>query len=83
MLVVHTDVPDNDFTAMFRTLADDPDSYLKKDAATFASAVGRSFYEQILPSEQRAPGVEFMGDPVAEPRSRTDPRPHSDGVQRR
>ena len=27
-----------------------PDSYLHKDAATFASAVGRSFYEQIMPS---------------------------------
>ena len=40
-LVVHTDVPDNDFTAMFRTLSEDPDSYLRKDAATFASAVGR------------------------------------------
>jgi len=50
VLVVHTDVPDNDFTAMFRTLADDPDSYLSKDAAIFASAVGRSFYEQIMPS---------------------------------
>ena len=49
-LVVHTDVPDNDFTAMFRTLAEDPDSYLRKDAATFASAVGRSFYAQIMPS---------------------------------
>ena len=49
-LVVHTDVPDNDFTAMFRTLAEDPDSYLAKDAATFASAIGRSFYEQIMPS---------------------------------
>ena len=49
-LVVHTDVPDNDFTAMWRTLAEDPDSYLAKDAATFASAVGRSFYAQILPS---------------------------------
>jgi len=50
ILVVHTDIPDNDFTAMFRTLADDPDSYLHKDAATFASAVGRSFYAQIMPS---------------------------------
>ena len=48
--MAHTDVPDNDFTAMFRTLADDPDAYLRKDAATFASAVGRSFYTQILPS---------------------------------
>ncbi|HEX9833845.1 MAG TPA: SAM-dependent methyltransferase [Mycobacterium sp.] len=50
ILVVHTDLPDNDFTAMFQTLTDDPDSYLRKDAATFASAVGRSFYTQILPS---------------------------------
>ncbi|WP_102144621.1 SAM-dependent methyltransferase [Mycobacterium hubeiense] len=50
ILVTHTDVPDNDFTTMFRTLADDPDTYLRKDAATFATAVGRSFYSQILPS---------------------------------
>jgi hypothetical protein len=50
VLVAHTDVPDNDFTAMFRTLSDDPDSYLRKDAAAFASAVGRSFYGQIMPS---------------------------------
>jgi hypothetical protein len=50
ILVTHTDVPDNDFTALFRTLSDDPDTYLKKDHASFASAVGRSFYSQILPS---------------------------------
>lgn len=48
--VAHTDVPENDFTAMFRTLAEDPDSYLAKDPASFASAIGRSFYQQILPS---------------------------------
>jgi salicylate 1-O-methyltransferase len=35
---------------LFSTLDDDPDSYLKKDAASFASAIGRSFYTQILPS---------------------------------
>lgn len=50
VLVTHTDIPDNDFTELFRTLSDDPDSYLKKDESTFASAVGRSFYSQILPS---------------------------------
>ena len=50
VLVVHTDKPDNDFTALFRTLEEDPDTYLRKDRATFASAVGRSFYSQILPS---------------------------------
>jgi len=50
ILVAHTDVPDNDFTALFRTLADDHDSYLQHDTASFPSAVGRSFYGQILPS---------------------------------
>jgi hypothetical protein len=50
VLVTHTDVPENDFTELFRTLSDDPDTYLKKDHPSFASAVGRSFYAQILPS---------------------------------
>ena len=48
--VVHTDLPDNDFTVLFQTLNNDPNSYLRGDTAVFASAVGRSFYEQILPS---------------------------------
>lgn len=51
ILVAHTDVAENDFTVLFQTLSDDVDSYLKKDAATYASAVGRSFYTQILPSQ--------------------------------
>lgn len=50
VLVAHTDRADNDFTALFHTLESDPDSYLHRDRATFASAVGRSFYSQILPS---------------------------------
>ena len=49
--MTHSDVPDNDFTVLFHTLADDPDSYLNKDPACFASAIGRSFYGQILPSK--------------------------------
>jgi len=48
--VVHTDLPGSDFSALFETLDTDPDSYLRFDSATFASAVGRSFYQQILPS---------------------------------
>ncbi len=50
VLVAHTDVAENDFTVLFQTLDEDPDSYLKKDEASFASGVGRSFYTQILPS---------------------------------
>jgi SAM dependent carboxyl methyltransferase len=40
--VVHTDLPGNDFNAMFETLANDPDSYLRDDPNAFASAVGRN-----------------------------------------
>lgn len=56
ILVAHTDLPGNDFTALFTTLTEDPDSYLNTDAATFPSAVGRSFYQQILPSASIALG---------------------------
>lgn len=48
--VVHTDQPDNDFAALFALLSDSPDSYLRNDPNVFSSAVGRSFYEQVLPS---------------------------------
>ena len=48
--VVHTDLPGNDFTVLFGVLSSDANSYLRGDPAIFPSAVGRSFYEQILPS---------------------------------
>lgn len=50
ILVTHTDLPHNDFSALFATLSDDPDSYLNTDSASFSSVIGRSFYSQILPS---------------------------------
>jgi SAM dependent carboxyl methyltransferase len=50
ILVAHTDLPSNDFSALFETLENDPDSYLRGDEASFASAVGKSFYEQLLPT---------------------------------
>ena len=49
--VVHTDLPDSDFATLFRTLDSDPASYLRGEPAVFASAVGRSFYQQVLPDE--------------------------------
>jgi hypothetical protein len=48
--VIHTDVPDNDFAVLFRAIENDPDSYRRGTAAVFSSAVGQSFYEQILPA---------------------------------
>ena len=47
--IVHTDLPDNDFAALFTTLRDDPLSYLRDEAGVFAYAAGRSFYERIFP----------------------------------
>ena len=47
--VVHTDLPSNDFAALFEVLAG-PESYLRNDPAAFAMAIGRSFYEQLLPA---------------------------------
>jgi hypothetical protein len=48
--VVHNDLPSSDFNALFQALDSDPDSYLKHDAASFAFAVGGSFYGQVLPA---------------------------------
>lgn len=47
--VVHTDLPGNDFSALFRLLEQDAHSYLRGDPEVFPSAIGRSFYEALLP----------------------------------
>jgi hypothetical protein len=47
--VVHTDLPGNDFSALFQTIATDPESYLRGDASIFPYAVGRSFYGGLFP----------------------------------
>jgi hypothetical protein len=44
--VVHTDLPDNDFSSLFETVAHDPDSYADRGVFTFAA--GRSFYEPLF-----------------------------------
>ncbi len=48
--VIHTDLPGNDFSTLFRTLIESDDSYQKKGAEIYASAIGRSYFEQILPA---------------------------------
>ena len=47
--VVHTDIPGNDFSALFTLLATSPQSYQVGDANVFAYAAGRSFYERLFP----------------------------------
>jgi hypothetical protein len=54
--IFHTDLPSNDFAALFTTLAADPQSYLCNAANVFAYATGRSFYEQLFPAEHVAIG---------------------------
>lgn len=49
--VVHTDLADNDFSELFGTIAHDVSSYMQDDRAVYPSAVGRSFYERVLPPE--------------------------------
>ncbi|HTZ86096.1 MAG TPA: hypothetical protein VMB05_05450 [Solirubrobacteraceae bacterium] len=54
--IVHTDLPSNDFAALFTTLASDPQSYLRDSENVFAYAAGRSFYERLFPASQVAIG---------------------------
>ena len=72
--VVHTDLPGNDFNALFETLANDPDSYLRDDPAVFASAVGRSYYQTDFAIRQRHTRMDLVGLALAEPNASTDPR---------
>lgn len=46
-LVVHTDIPSNDFSALFELVATSPGTYVTDDV--YPVAAGRSFYERLLP----------------------------------
>jgi len=48
--IIHTDLPSNDFAALFTMLDEDAASYTANDKNVFALAVGRSFYTAVLPS---------------------------------
>jgi SAM dependent carboxyl methyltransferase len=49
ILVVHIDQAANDFNTLFGVLHADPECYAIHDANVFPSAIGRSFYESVLP----------------------------------
>ena len=49
VLVVHTDIPTNDFTTLFETIENSPNTYLHQPEV-YAFAAGRSFYERIFPA---------------------------------
>jgi S-adenosylmethionine-dependent carboxyl methyltransferase len=49
--VVHIDQAANDFNTLFDVLHRDPERYSEDDPNVFPSAIGRSFYETVLPRE--------------------------------
>jgi len=51
ILVFHIDQPSNDFNSLFEVLSSDPDRYALDGANVFPCAIGRSFYEQVLPRD--------------------------------
>ena len=54
--VFHIDQPSNDFTTLFRVLDADPDRYVVDEPNVFPAAIGRSFYQSVLP-----PGFVHLG----------------------
>lgn len=50
--VCHVDQPGNDFNTLFEVLSTDPDRYSLDEPNVFPCAIGKSFYEQVLPSGQ-------------------------------
>jgi hypothetical protein len=54
--VVHVDQHANDFNTLFEVLHSDPERYSMDDPDVFPSAIGRSFYENVLTGEQVALG---------------------------
>jgi S-adenosylmethionine-dependent carboxyl methyltransferase len=47
--VFHIDQPSNDFNTLFEILDADPDRYVVDEPNVFPAAIGRSFYENVLP----------------------------------
>ena len=51
ILVFHIDQPTNDFNTLFEVLATDADRYALDEPNVYPCAIGRSFYENVLPPE--------------------------------
>jgi hypothetical protein len=49
IVVIHTDLPQNDFGSLFALVEASPESYLRSVDNAFALAAGKSFYKRIFP----------------------------------
>ena len=56
IMVFHVDQTTNDFNSLFEVLANDPERYAENGSHVFPCAIGRSFYEKVLP-----PGSVHLG----------------------
>lgn len=54
--VIHTDLPDNDFSALFHALQDNENSYMDGTSNVFPSAIGRDYFQPLF-----APGRVHLG----------------------
>jgi hypothetical protein len=51
ILVVHTDLPTNDFASLFAAVERGPGSYLRAAPDVYPYVAGRSFYSRVFPDE--------------------------------
>lgn len=49
VLVFHIDQPTNDFNSLFEVLHADPNRYVADEPDVYPAAIGRSFYDKVLP----------------------------------
>ncbi|CAG9329449.1 unnamed protein product [Blepharisma stoltei] len=71
ILVVHNDLPDNNWLKAFKTILESEDSYVKIPNVYF-SAKGRSFYDQILPNNSvhiglSSSALHWLSEPISAP----------------
>ena len=67
--VFHIDQPSDDFNTLFELLDADPDRYTLHEPDVFPCAIGRSFYENVLPPDSVPLGLEFVCGRVPAPHS--------------
>jgi hypothetical protein len=81
--VVHTDLADNDFTALFQTLATDPGQLPARGSHRIRLS-GRQVILRAAPSlKQRHVRLELLGGAMAEPGAGANPRSGAGGLQPR
>ncbi|CAG9327416.1 unnamed protein product [Blepharisma stoltei] len=71
ILVFHNDLPDNNWVKTFKTILEFEDSYIKLPNVYF-SAIGRSFYDQILPNNSvhiglSSAALHWLSQPISAP----------------